>query len=239
MAMAEGMIITYETLFDLLRREKSRDELQELDHDFYRNVQRYLEEKKALAKGSSDGFMDEREKLRIQVANIKKIIKELYERRERKVVNLALFKARLNNKLLDTRALLPEEKSLFERFAGFLADNRDAVLNPLLFDRQGREPSAPESVPLQEQPRQRPPSEEQSASSPEEASSPITSETESEEDAEQENKTVRFTGAVPKFLGTELEVYGPFEEEDVAKLPAPIADVLIKKGRAEELAKPA
>ena len=48
-------------------------------------------------------------------------------------------------------------------------------------------------------------------------------------------KTVRFMSAVPKFLGRELEVYGPFEEEDVANLPGEVADVLIKKGRAEEI----
>ncbi len=29
--------------------------------------------------------------------------------------------------------------------------------------------------------------------------------------------------------------YGPYEEEDVSKLPTEIADVLIKKERAEEI----
>ena len=50
-----------------------------------------------------------------------------------------------------------------------------------------------------------------------------------------ETKLVRFLHSVPKFVGKELEEYGPFEEEDVASLPAELADVLVRKGRAEEL----
>jgi len=46
---------------------------------------------------------------------------------------------------------------------------------------------------------------------------------------------VRFLYAVPKFVGKELEEYGPFEEEDIANLPSDIADILIGKGRVEEI----
>ena len=48
-------------------------------------------------------------------------------------------------------------------------------------------------------------------------------------------KSIRFIKPVPKFLGTELEIYGPFEENDIASLPSRIAKVLIKKERAEEM----
>ena len=48
-------------------------------------------------------------------------------------------------------------------------------------------------------------------------------------------KLVRFINAVPKFVGPELEEYGPFQEEDIAKLPVEIAEVLISKGRVEEI----
>ena len=46
--MTENTIITYETLYEILRREKSRPELQELDDSFYRNLVKYIEEKKAI-----------------------------------------------------------------------------------------------------------------------------------------------------------------------------------------------
>ena len=250
--MAEGMIITYETLFDLLRREKSRDELQELDEDFYKNVAEYLQEKNKLLESSGEGFMDEAEKTRIQISNIKKIIKELYERRERKIINLALFKSRLNNKILDTRALLPEEKLLFDYVVKQLDENRNAVLNSIIMLKTPQtvqkivtpEPLNQKNQPAVQaepaMPEPKPESNPKPVLTPETAT-PTPSETESQTETTQEEddetKMIRFTNPVPKFLGTELEIYGPYEEEDVANLPSKIADVLIQKGRAEEIAK--
>jgi len=48
-------------------------------------------------------------------------------------------------------------------------------------------------------------------------------------------KSVRFIKPVPKFLGSEMETYGPFEENDIASLPSKIANILVKKNRAEEM----
>ena len=47
-------------------------------------------------------------------------------------------------------------------------------------------------------------------------------------------KTIRFITTVPKFVGEEMEIYGPYQENETASLPTKIADILIKKGRAEE-----
>ena len=41
----EEVTITYETLFELLRREKERNELQKLDDSFFPNILRYLKDK--------------------------------------------------------------------------------------------------------------------------------------------------------------------------------------------------
>ena len=38
--------ITYETLFEILRREKNREELQKLDESFFNDVLNYVKEKK-------------------------------------------------------------------------------------------------------------------------------------------------------------------------------------------------
>ena len=47
--MAEkDAIITYETLYEIVRLEKQRKELQKLDDTFFLNVVKYLEEKKAM-----------------------------------------------------------------------------------------------------------------------------------------------------------------------------------------------
>ena len=61
------------------------------------------------------------------------------------------------------------------------------------------------------------------------------SEKKEKKETPKETKLVRFLHAVPKFVGKELDEYGPFEEEDVASLPVEIANVLITKGRVEEI----
>ena len=40
------VIITYETLYELLMREKSRAEIQKLDNDFFNDVIKYIKDKK-------------------------------------------------------------------------------------------------------------------------------------------------------------------------------------------------
>lgn len=46
---------------------------------------------------------------------------------------------------------------------------------------------------------------------------------------------VRFTGAVPSFVGSDMAPYGPFAAGDEAELPERNARLLVEKGRAEEL----
>ena len=36
-------------------------------------------------------------------------------------------------------------------------------------------------------------------------------------------------------MGEDLKIYGPFEKEDVSNIPRKVAEVLIKKNRAEEI----
>ncbi|HEX2556837.1 MAG TPA: hypothetical protein VHK86_00815, partial [Nitrososphaera sp.] len=46
---------------------------------------------------------------------------------------------------------------------------------------------------------------------------------------------VRFIAPVPKFVGKDLRVFGPYEQGEQAELPDDIAQILIRKGRAQEL----
>jgi DNA replication factor GINS len=201
--------ITYETLYELLRREKSREELQELHQTFFEDVIAYLNEKNQILLNTEEKLdlfsSTEREKTKMQLENIKKILKELYERREKKIINIAINKSRTGSDIIDTSAMLQEEKKLFDSLVEILDNSRINILFKLL----NRKSPA---VKLEEQ-------------------QPV-------EPSETEEKTtiaVRFLKAVPKFVGKELEIYGPFEEEDIARLPKEIADVLIRKGRAEEI----
>ena len=203
--------ITYESLFELLRREKERTELQKLESPFFGNLLMYLKDKQAIInKQQTDLFSaEEKRKTEDQLINVKKIIKELYERREKKIVSMAVDKSRNRSAIIDNSVFLKEERELFDNIIKVLDNSRESVLSNLL---SLKEPSAAQRF------------------MPGKAE-----DKEEKKTANKETKLVRFLHAVPKFVGKELEEYGPFEEEDIASLPVEIANVLIQKNRVEEI----
>jgi DNA replication factor GINS len=46
---------------------------------------------------------------------------------------------------------------------------------------------------------------------------------------------VRFLKSVPALIGSDMETYGPFDEEDVASVPVENARILMKQGLAERV----
>src|SRR3989338_39027 len=82
--------ITYETLFEILRREKQKEELQKLSETFFDDVVSYFKEKEETTETSHEaGNMfahSEKEKNMQQLENIKRILKELYDKREKKIM---------------------------------------------------------------------------------------------------------------------------------------------------------
>ena len=207
----DEVTITYETLFELLRREKERTELQKLESPFFGNLLMYLKDKQAIInKQQTDLFSaEEKRKTEDQLINVKKIIKELYERREKKIVSMAVDKSRNRSAIIDNSVFLKEERELFDNIIKVLDNSRESVLSNLL---SLKEPSAAQRF------------------MPGKAE-----DKEEKKTANKETKLVRFLHAVPKFVGKELEEYGPFEEEDIASLPVEIANVLIQKNRVEEI----
>ena len=84
----ENIKITLETLYDILRNEKKKEDLQKLDVSFFFDVAGYLREKMALLeakRGGDNNFTaGEKEKLEYELRSIRRILKELYEKREKK-----------------------------------------------------------------------------------------------------------------------------------------------------------
>ena len=228
--------ITYETLFDLLRREKNREELQTLDKDFYEQVLAYLKEKRdALSKKGDELFVSaEREKLKIQFQNIRRIVKELYERREKKIINMAVSRARTGSDVIDTSALLPSEKEFFQEQVDLLTKYKDSVLVSILHLKEFGN-GVKEAV--KEKPIEVAVEEEAEEASPQEK------EEEKQETQEQEKKEepvvtneikkIKIIASIPEFVGLQGEVIGPFDEGDEVELEPAIASILVKKGTAE------
>lgn len=208
--------ITYETLFELLRREKNREEIQKLDQCFLNDASNYIKEKIDVynqQKGKDDLFAaEETRKAELQITNIKKILRELYERRERKIIGMAVDASRSSVSLIETTNLLKEEKRIFDELVSLFDKYRKGLLYHML---EGMQPN------IKEEEGPKPDQYPQQLTENKEESKSI--------------KMIRFITAVPKFVGEDLEVYGPFEENDMANLPSEIADVLISKERAEEM----
>ena len=229
MGEEKEITITYETLFELLRREKTREELQRLSPTFFADVTRYLVEKQDMLQAQQEElfFGDEKNKTLLQIQNIRKILTELYDRREKKIFNLAIIRARTKG-LVDMSALLDEEKRLCDALVQMLSGHRVSMLDQLLLGGMPKQ----RSMALPPRPQQQPAHASLAASSP--SAQPVSravpvSPPEQKQDS---MVTVRFTHPAPKFVGPRLEIYGPFEEGDVAALPELIATVLIEKGRA-------
>lgn len=199
--MAED-IITYETLYEILRKEKYEADLTKLNEDFFKSVVAYLEEKNAILisqKQKESIFASkEIEKTERQIQNIKRILRELYERRENKIIQIAVIASRSNQDLEIPG--LKEEKCLLNDLASILKTYREGILDSLLNVK----------IPLIGKPKEL-----------------------KNEEKEPETKLIRFIQPVPRFVGDDMNIYGPFEEEDMANLPSKVAEVIIKNKRAE------
>lgn len=211
--------ITYDLLFDILRMEKSRDDLQKIDEKFYTNVVDYINSKESVINNPNTPH-SERELTRIQLGNVKKLLIELYDRREKKIINLAIYKIKTSSGMITTDGLLGEEKALFDRLYSELSRHRMSTINNIV---EGKMPFV-ESAQTQA-----------SAKLHRPTNSMILQNAEDQDNAGSSIKSVRFIKPVPRFLGPELEIYGPFEENDIASLPSRIADILVGKERAENI----
>lgn len=233
--------ITYETLFDLLRKERSLNELQTLDTDFWVHVLDYIKEKEGETNQSKPP--SEVERIKLQISNVKRIIKEIYERRERKILNIALNVVRTDtSSFVDTQNMLPEEKALFKDTLTILKSYKKNILSNVF---AGLKPdisnisstktqiyTSLESELVDEEPKSKP--EIIKEVKIEEISKEEVLEEEKELVVDKNGKvSVKFLTTVPKFMGMNKDMFGPFNEGDSASLPEKIAKILLKKGKVE------
>ena len=220
--MVTDVVITYDTLYNILRKEKNSLEIQPLDHTFFADVINYLKEKQALldSKQNDHGLFgfEERKKIGNQIENLQRIIREIYEWREKKLINLALDVSRTNGAVTNREILLNEEKLLYNEVLCILDKYRKGVLynvlelrSTILSEPVSSVDSAPETPKIEEE------TEEQPLNTP-----------------AQNNTKIHISAQVEEFVGPDLAIYGPYSEGEVVELPSEIADMLIKKGFGEK-----
>ncbi|MFH1439731.1 MAG: hypothetical protein ABIG89_04135 [Candidatus Woesearchaeota archaeon] len=213
--------LTYETLFELLRREKNRVELQTLEPSFYKDFIEYLKTKKQILQDKQSKLsLDQTDgitQFMIQIDNINKIMKELYERREKKIVSSALLNVR-SGKGLSNEVMLELESRFYTELMALFSKYRKGILINIL--------------------NQKMPLIEDNNSNTNTSSTINNLATDNIKDnlkSSKEHILVRFLAYVPKFVGEELETYGPFEMESITTIPSKIAKILIDNNKAEEI----
>ncbi len=218
----EDIKITLETLYDILRNEKKREDLQKLEETFFLDVVSYLREKKgllALKKEESNLFASgERDKIDYELRSIQRILKELYEKREKKIIDIALNKSKTGSDIIDTSAMLKEEKEFYQQVLSTL----DAFRNGILFQLFRSE--LPSIQPVQPQIKPLEVRKQEIREELEQGSSPPAKMTK-----------IRFTHAVPSFVWKDLKVYGPFRQGEETEIFPEVAELLVRKGRAEKV----
>jgi len=105
-------VISFEYLRKVLNEEKKSQNLTKIPEDFYETVRMYIESKKKLAKERKD---------EIELRNIERIVENIFNLRERKIINFAIMAARAG---VQPSNLTSEEKQFFQKILDVVNERR-------------------------------------------------------------------------------------------------------------------
>lgn len=108
-------MITYNDLYEALRKERYGEQLQPLMKDFVKEVANYLKEREQLIGQEKDMFSEDLQKNKKQLENAIAIFKELMLRRKKKLLELSFVSAETGISKRDFDNLLHFEKETFEK----------------------------------------------------------------------------------------------------------------------------
>lgn len=107
-------MITYNELYDALRKERYIEQLQPIPKNFIKEVGDYLKDKKEIAEKKDDDFSDTILKTKKQLENSIAIFKELMLRRKKKILELAFVATETGISKRDFENMLAIEKEIFD-----------------------------------------------------------------------------------------------------------------------------
>lgn len=107
-------MITYNDLYEAVRKEKYSENLQSLPKNFLKDVSEYFEDKKKASEKDEDMFSDVAIKNKKKLENAIANFRELLRMRKKKILNLAFVASEVGISKKDFENLLGFEKDLFE-----------------------------------------------------------------------------------------------------------------------------
>jgi DNA replication initiation complex subunit (GINS family) len=211
--MAE--VLTYDALREIQYNERRSEKLYELNDDFYENIEEYFNRK-----GPKDDLTE------IEMRNAKNILKDILDRRERKILSQALTTVRSGMRI-DTKVMTSREEGLFKSLVTIIKDHREVVSKPV--EKKSVKAGQSESGAAKK--------EEPTAKSQEPKAEPKTPRPKDPEPEETDQTTtyirVKILQELPEMLGSDFKTYGPFKEGEVIELPEKNAEIFIEKEKAE------
>jgi DNA replication initiation complex subunit (GINS family) len=124
-------MITYNELYDALRKERYSEQLQAIPKNFIKEVSAYLKDKKEIANKKTDDFSDTILKTKKQFENSIAIFKELILRRKKKILDLAFVAAETGISKRDFENMLLIEKESFDEIMRALEKSDKKVADML------------------------------------------------------------------------------------------------------------
>ncbi len=209
-------ILTFKFLRELQKRERASRELEKLDNDFYSQVSGYMEKKTGLDLKNNQDFAARRD-----LEHTKIIIGDILNRRERKVINLAVLNVRGT---IMPKNILPEEKELFEKIKSAVTKYR-SNLEFVFYEKEDKKETAGENIKEEEAEKEKERGEKDKKTEKAEAE---------ETDSKTDTTKIKILGTVPEFVADDGESYGPFEEGEIVKIPQSAAAILINIKKAEK-----
>ena len=107
-------MLGYNELYEVLRKEKYSEQLQELPKNFLEEYKEYLAQQKAMSEIDSELFSDSQAKSRKQLENALTIFRELILKRKRKILNLIFVATETGIMKKDYENMLQHEKEIFD-----------------------------------------------------------------------------------------------------------------------------
>lgn len=107
-------MVGYNELYEILRKEKYSEQLQNLSKRLIEEFKEYLEENKQTSSSEGDIFSDSAAKSKKQLENAISLFRELMLKRKRKILNLVFVAAETGIMKRDYENMLKVEKDVFE-----------------------------------------------------------------------------------------------------------------------------
>lgn len=214
---------SFEDIHELLRSEKYSSDLQPLAEEQLNQISRYLESKKQLLQKQKESTLFEnspQEKLRDEFDNANRALRDFYDKREMKIIRRAIFTARSCSQLRDTTNMLKSEEMIYDKLVEILKKSWGeffSYVNSKHPEHTGKKESAVSNSyekPLNNVSKE--------ISINRQASGLV---------------NLQFTDDIPELLDSELKKWGPFTKNEIAELPAELAELLLKQEKAVEVKK--